>query len=168
MSSGEILNMHMYVMQTYNLPIHAFCSILDGILQTLKCLWLVSLMPIQRVYISHYMHWDEQPVSVYSAWLSHTSCRKLMLARVVQLKHEFIDQHCCIFHASWYQIFFALVHTSIYSYWQYRLVWSGFADRGFCLCSWHCSSQQCSTSVSHPGVHLHCSLHQKTWVGWAH
>ena len=158
-------------LQTYNVPIHAFCSVLVGILQTLKCLWIVSLMPIQRADVSiHFspyaLRWANW-LSVFSL-ISHTSCRKLMLARVVQLKLEFIDQHCCNSMEGDIKSSFVLVHTSIYSYWQNRLVWSGFADRGFYLCNWHCPSQQCSTSVSHPGVHLHCSLHQKTWVGWAH
>ena len=61
-----------------------------------------------------------------------------------------------------------IVHTSIFCNWQYWLVCSGLASRGFYLCNWHCSSQQCSTSVSHPGVHIFCSLHQKAWVHWAH
>ena len=60
------------------------------------------------------------------------------------------------------------MHTSVFSNWQHWLVCSGVADRGLCFHKFHHPSKQCSTSVPHPGVHLHFFLQQKAWVCCTH
>ena len=84
-------------------------------------------------------------------------------------KSQFVPTMILSHGSNEYNFFYLIVvHTSVFCNKQYWLVRRGLANRGFCLCNWHCPSQQCSTSVSHPGVHLFCSLHQKAWVHWAH
>ena len=99
MSLGKYWTCVCMSLQTYNAPIHS-CSLLQSGLYSTNSrmpLTIASLIVQMSVYITHYLHWDEQHDSEYSAWLSHTSCRKLMLARIVQPKHVFINQHCCNF-----------------------------------------------------------------------
>lgn len=61
-----------------------------------------------------------------------------------------------------------IVHSSVPSYWWSWLVCCSFADWGLCLHNSHCSSQQCTTSVSCQCLYLNGILwyQYSTWICW--